>query len=92
VPDVYEGVPTIVTAFFAIVPKIAIFSLLIRLQINLFYENLVFTQNIFIYAALLSITIGTLGALYQIKLKRLLAYSAISHVGFLLLGFVSFNN
>ena len=92
VPDVYEGVPTIVTAFFAIVPKIAIFSLLIRLQINLFYENLVFTQNIFLYAALLSITIGTLGALYQIKLKRLLAYSAISHVGFLLLGFVSFNN
>ena len=40
----------------------------------------------------MSITIGTLGALYQIKLKRLLAYSAISHVGFLLLGFVSFNN
>lgn len=92
VPDVYEGIPTIVTAFFAIVPKIAIFSLLVRLQLSLFYENLVFTQEIFIYAAILSITIGTLGALYQTKLKRLLAYSAISHVGFLLLGFVSFNN
>ena len=92
VPDVYEGVPTIVTAFFAIVPKIAIFSLLVRLQLSLFYENLVFTQEIFVYAAILSITIGTLGALYQTKLKRLLAYSAISHVGFLLLGFVSFNN
>jgi len=92
VPDVYEGVPTIVTALFAIVPKIAIFSLFVRLQLNLFYENVVFTQEILLYAALLSIAIGTLGALYQVKLKRLLAYSAISHVGFLLIGLVSFNS
>lgn len=92
VPDVYEGVPTIVTAFFAIVPKIAIFSLFVRLQLSLFYENTIFTQEILLYAALLSICIGTLGALYQVKIKRLLAYSAISHVGFLLIGLVSFNS
>jgi NADH-quinone oxidoreductase subunit N len=58
----------------------------------LMYENNFFFEQILLYAAILSIVIGTLGALYQTKLKRLLAYSAISHVGFLLLGFVSFTN
>ena len=91
-PDVYEGVPTIVTAIYSIVPKIAIFSLFVNLNLNLIFENILFIQEIFFFCALLSIVIGTLGALYQIKLKRLLAYSAISHVGFLLIGFLSFNS
>ena len=91
-PDVYEGVPTIVTAVYSIVPKISLFALFVKLNIFLMYENNFFFEQILLYAAILSIIIGTLGALYQSKLKRLLAYSAISHVGFLLLGFVSFTN
>ena len=92
VPDVYEGVPTIVTTIFAILPKIAILSLWVRLQLSWGQENLFFIQEILLCAALLSICIGTLGALYQVKTKRLLAYSTISHVGFLLIGLVSLNS
>lgn len=90
-PDVYDGVPTSVTAVFAIVPKIAIFSLFLRLGLNIFSNNFFFWQQILIYSSILSIIVGTLGALYQVKIKRLLAYSAISHVGFLLIGFSSLN-
>jgi NADH-quinone oxidoreductase subunit N len=64
------------------VPKIGIFALFVKLTLNLFYYNLLVINNIVMYSAILSILIGTLGALYQTKLKRLLAYSAISHVGF----------
>jgi NADH-quinone oxidoreductase subunit N len=81
-PDVYEGVPTSVTAFFSIVPKIGIFALFVNLSLTLFNYNKFVINNILMYSAVLSILIGTLGALYQTKLKRLLAYSAISHVGF----------
>ncbi|MBX7076464.1 MAG: hypothetical protein K1X33_03980 [Methanobacteriaceae archaeon] len=90
-PDVYEGVPTIVTAIYSIVPKIALFGLFIRFNFNLLTANKFFIEDILLYGAILSIIIGTLGALYQTKLKRLLAYSAISHVGFLLIAFASFN-
>lgn len=91
-PDVYEGVPTSVTAFFSIVPKIGIFALFVNLSLTLFNYNKFVINNILMYSAVLSILIGTLGALYQTKLKRLLAYSAISHVGFWLLGFYSLNS
>ena len=91
-PDVYEGVPTSVTALYAIVPKIAMFGLFVHLNLNLFQNNIFYIQELLMYSALLSIIIGTLGALYQVKIKRLLAYSAISHVGFLLIGLVSFNS
>lgn len=91
-PDVYEGVPTSITAVFAIVPKIALFTLLLRLGFNFFSGNFFYWHQIFIYGALLSIAVGTFGALYQVKIKKLLAYSAISHVGFLLISFSGFNN
>jgi len=91
-PDVYEGVPTIVTAIYSIVPKIAIFSLFVKLNISLMYENNFYFEQTLLCCAGLSIIIGTLGALYQTKIKRLLAYSAISHVGFLLIGFTVFTN
>lgn len=90
-PDVYEGVPTAVTAFFSIVPKIGIFALFVNLTLSLFSFNAFVINNILMYSSVLSILIGTFGALYQTKLKRLLAYSAISHVGFWLLGFYSLN-
>jgi NADH-quinone oxidoreductase subunit N len=61
-PDVYEGVPTIVTAIYAIVPKIALFSLFVKLNISLMYDNLYFFEQILLYSALFSIMIGTLGA------------------------------
>lgn len=92
IPDVYEGVPTSVTSLFSIVPKIAIFTLFLRLNISLFYENNFFLNKFFLYSAITSIIIGSLGALYQTKFKRLLAYSAISHVGFLLIGFYSLDS
>jgi proton-translocating NADH-quinone oxidoreductase chain N len=91
-PDVYDGVPTIVTALFAIIPKMVLFGLLYRLG-NVFSSHEFFLWNqMYVYLSLLSIIIGTLGALYQVKVKKFLAYSAISHTGFLLIGYSSFNN
>ena len=86
-PDVYEGSSTIVTAFFAIVPKIAVLSLLITLIYGPFlgiFENLV--QPIIIFSGLLSILVGSIAAINQTKIKRLLAYSAIALIGWILLG------
>ncbi len=89
IPDVYEGVPTPITALFAIVPKIAYLTLLVRLSLVLFSNTFFFWNQIIIFSAILSIIVGTFGALYQVKIKRMLAYSAISHVGFMLIGLSS---
>jgi proton-translocating NADH-quinone oxidoreductase chain N len=91
-PDVYQGVPTSVTALFAIIPKIAIFGLLYRLGNSFCGDSFFFWNQLFLSVALMSIILGTFGALYQSKIKKLLAYSAISHTGFLLLGYSSFTN
>ena len=89
--DVYEGVPTLSTAFFSLIPKIAILSLLIRFSFN-FLNNIFFNWGIiFIIISIFSTFIGTFGALFQIKIKRLFAYSAIGHVGFLMLGLSLFS-
>lgn len=85
-PDVYEGAPTSVTAFFAIVPKIAILSLVVRLFSYVFYGLLLPWQEVLILCAIASMIIGTLGALWQTKIKRLLAYSGIGHIGYMLVG------
>jgi NADH-quinone oxidoreductase subunit N len=86
-PDVYEGSPTPVTALFSTVPKIAIFSLLLKLFYFAFYDYIYFWQPFFLYCALLSMIVGSLGALYQKKVKRLMAYSGIANVGYMLAGF-----
>ena len=88
-PDVYEGAPTSITAFFAIVPKIAILSLVVRLFSYVFYGLLLPWQEVLILCSLLSMIIGTLGALWQKKIKRLLAYSGIGHIGYMLIGISS---
>lgn len=88
-PDVYEGAPTSVTAFFAITPKIAILALLLRLCLYTFYDFIETWKEIIIFSAVLSIFIGTFGALSQNKIKRLFAYSSIAHVGYMLIGFAS---
>ena len=87
-PEVYDGIPTIVTTFVAIIAKISIFIFFIELvhytsNSNSIYE---FTwTNIFLISSLLSLIIGTIVGLTQFRIKRLYAYSTISHVGFILL-------
>ena len=85
-PDVYEGAPTSVTAFFAIVPKVAILSLVTRLFSYVFYSFFLPWQEILVVCSCLSMIIGTFGAIWQKKLKRLLAYSSIGHVGYISIG------
>ena len=84
-PDVYEGAPTSVTAFFAVVPKIAAIGVLMRiLYIALIDIHLIWNQLILILG-MLSIFVGAFGALLQINIKRLMAYSAISNIGYIFL-------
>jgi NADH-quinone oxidoreductase subunit N len=85
-PDVYEGAPTPITAFFASAPKVAASALLIRVTIEAFGNQIAAWQQIIIVIALMSIIIGAVGAIGQQNLKRLLAYSSINNVGFLLIG------
>ncbi|MDB5724689.1 MAG: NADH-quinone oxidoreductase subunit [Novosphingobium sp.] len=85
-PDVYEGAPTPVTTFFATAPNIAAMALLMRVSLDAFSHQLQAWQPIVIFAALASIVIGALGAIGQRNIKRLLAYSAINNVGFILIG------
>ncbi len=85
-PDVYEGAPTPVTAFFASAPKVAASALLIRIVIEAFGTQMAAWQQILIVVSLMSIIIGAVGAIGQQNLKRLMAYSSINNVGFLLIG------
>jgi NADH-quinone oxidoreductase subunit N len=88
-PDVYEGSASIVTSFFATVVKFTSVMALLRLFSNLIigWDGI---EKIFIFTALLSLAVGSFGAIFQKNLKRLLAYSSIGHVGFILLGMASF--
>ena len=90
-PDVYEGSKPVVTTFFAVVAKFASVIVLIRLVSEVIIDW-VGMNHVFAFVALTSLTIGSLGAIHQSNLKRLLAYSSIGHVGFILLGLASFNN
>ncbi len=86
-PDVYEGSPTPVTAFFSIVPKLAVFGLSTRLFYLTFYDISMEWQRVLLLSAIASIIIGTFGAIMQkLDLKRLFAFSAIANVGYILLG------
>lgn len=85
-PDVYEGSPTAVTAFFSIAPKIALFGVLLRVFLSTFYDFMFPWQKILIFCSLASMLLGALAAMSQNKIKRLLAYSSIGHVGYLLVG------
>ena len=76
-PDVYEGSPTIITALLTTIPKIGVFSILVQVGP---------VTNVVLVCAVLSIVYGAIGALNQTKVKRLLAYSGIGHMGFILFG------
>lgn len=88
-PDVYEGAPTSVTAFFAIVPKVAAIALLIRLLFEAFPTVMVQWQQIIWMLAALSMAVGAFAGLRQDNIKRLLAYSSIGNMGFALVGLAS---
>ncbi len=85
-PDVYEGAPTPVTAFFATAPKVAAVALTARVVFEVFGGQVAAWQQIVMFTALASIVFGALGAIGQDNLKRLLAYSSINNIGFILLG------
>src|SRR2546421_1162797 len=94
-PDVYEGAPTPVTAYVSVASKTASFALLLRLFISVFTPSQKTSQEQWMYliagVAVASLTWGNLAALTQTNVKRLLAYSSISHVGYILLGLVAWN-
>ncbi len=85
-PDVYEGAPTPVTAFFAVAPKIAAMALFVRVMIGPFGDLVAQWQQIVIVASVLSMALGAFAAINQRNIKRLMAYSSIGHVGYALVG------
>ena len=88
-PDVYEGAPTSVTLYIATAPKIAAFAMVIRLLVDALPTLHSDWQQMLAILAALSLIVGNLVAIAQSNIKRMLAYSTISHVGFLLLGIVA---
>ncbi|MGW8190659.1 NADH-quinone oxidoreductase subunit NuoN [Sphingomonas hankookensis] len=85
-PDVYEGAPTPVTAFFASAPKVAAMAMALRVAVEAMGPAVLEWRQIVIFAALASIILGAVGAIGQRNIKRLLAYSSINNVGFALIG------
>ena len=85
--DVYEGSPSSSTFFFAVVPKLGIFVLLIRIFYSSFFEYAIKWRYYIVILAVLSVIIGSFAGLEQKKLKSLLAYSSISHMGYTLIAF-----
>lgn len=85
-PDVYDGAPAGVTAFFAIVPKIAAMALIVRLVTGPFVDLVADWQPLLILMAVLSMTVGALAGLVQKRIRRLLAYSSIGNMGYALIG------
>lgn len=86
IPDVYHGAPTSVTLFIGSAPKLAAFAIVMRLLVNGLITMAQDWQMMLIILAVLSMAIGNLAAIAQTNLKRMLAYSTISHMGFMLLG------
>ena len=85
-PDVYEGAPTPITAFFAAAPKLAAMALLVRVLTDGFGGLFVQWQKIIVFLAIASMFLGAFAAIGQTNIKRLMAYSSIGHVGFALVG------
>ncbi len=89
IPDVYHGAPTAVALLIATAPKLAAFAIVIRMLVNGLIVLAQDWQAMLILLAVLSMAIGNIAAIAQTNLKRMLAYSAISHMGFMLLGLVT---
>ena len=85
-PDVYEGAPTSITSYFAVVPKVAGLAVLIKFMLIPFSNILFEWQTIIIFISLASMILGAIAAIGQKNIKRLLAYSSIGHIGYALAG------
>ncbi len=85
-PDVYQGAPTPVTAFFAVAPKIAAFALLVRVLYVPFGDLAASWTQVIVFMSLASMVLGAVAAIVQTNIKRLMAYSSIGHVGYALVG------
>ena len=85
-PDVYEGAPTSITNYFAVVPKVAGLALLIKFMLIPFSNILLEWQTIIIFISIASMILGAVAAIVQKNIKRLLAYSSIGHIGYALAG------
>jgi NADH-quinone oxidoreductase subunit N len=86
VPDVYEGAPTPVTAFFAVAPKMAAIALFMRFLIEPFGAMIAQWQQIIVFLSVASMVLGAVAAIAQTSIKRLMAYSSIGHIGYALIG------
>ncbi|HEY5638095.1 MAG TPA: NADH-quinone oxidoreductase subunit NuoN [Burkholderiales bacterium] len=89
IPDVYHGAPTAVTLVIGTAPKLAAFAMTMRLLVNGLIDLALDWQQMLVVLALLSMALGNLVAIAQTNLKRMLAYSTIAHMGFMLLGLLS---
>src|SRR5215471_19222684 len=88
-PDVYEGAPTPVTAFFASAPKVAALAVFTRVALTAFPGIVPQWQQIIVFVAIASMALGAFAAIGQRNIKRLMAYSSIGHMGFALVGLAS---
>ena len=88
-PDVYEGAPTPVTAFFASAPKVAALAVFTRATLTAFPGIVTQWQQILVFVAIASMALGSFAAIGQTNIKRLMAYSSIGHMGFALVGLAS---
>jgi NADH-quinone oxidoreductase subunit N len=89
IPDVYHGAPTAVTLYVGTAPKLAAFAMLMRLLVGGLQDLAPVWQDMLMIMALLSMAVGNIIAIAQTNIKRMLAYSTISHMGFFLLGMLS---
>ena len=89
IPDVYHGAPTAVTLFIASAPKLAAFAIVIRVLVSGLFVAAPDWQQMLMILSVLSMAVGNFAAISQTNIKRMLAYSAISHMGFMLLGMVT---
>jgi NADH-quinone oxidoreductase subunit N len=85
-PDVYEGAPTPVTAFFASAPKVAAMAIFVRVVLTAFPDVTLQWQQIVVFVSIASMALGSVAAIGQRNIKRMLAYSSIGHMGFALVG------
>ena len=90
-PDVYQGAPTLITGFLCTAPKAAGFGALIKLFVTAFPEVYPNWENLFWILAALTMTVGNISALVQSNVKRMLAFSSVSHAGYLVLGVLVYN-
>ena len=90
-PDVYEGAPTPVTAFFAAAPKVAAMALTVRISMGAFQPVAADWRQIVVFISIASMVLGAFAAIGQTSIKRLMAYSSISHVGYALVGLAAGN-